>query len=87
MFPACRRAREQNENVSSFNAEVVLSDGSLLIAGYEADDVEFDRDFVAFKLDSSDGSVLQKWMASSDLLVHSEGRHSRRRSHRSACRH
>lgn len=71
--PACRLPYAQHDSSSSFFAGTVLSDGSLLVAGYESDGVKVNRDFAAFKLNPLDGSVLKKWKASSHLSIPSEG--------------
>lgn len=94
VFPACCHLYRQHDSVSSFHAETVLSDGSLLVAGYEevasldafplaevSDVLEFNKDFVAFKLDIFNGSVLQKWEVSMHLWTHSKGGGSFRHRH------
>lgn len=56
--------QNEEEGGSGYPSSVALPDGNLLVAGWEASDLD-GFDFVAVKIDPSDGSLIWKWKVSS----------------------
>lgn len=53
-------------NISRLDATAVLSDGSIVVGGSETfgETGDDDEDFVAFRLNHTDGSLIWKWKVS-----------------------
>lgn len=59
-FAYCKCPSCQNVEPSTLYAVAALSDGYVVVAGTEDSD-SGDEDFVSFKLDPSDGTLIWKW--------------------------